>query len=283
MNESSFNIFLSDGKNGFAENSIYKSCSVDLMKQWDDECIDLTVTSPPYEDFRKYNGFTFDLDETIKQLYRVTKQGGVVVWVIGDKTKNGTESGNSFRHALKFIENGWLLNDTMIWVKMNPMPTEASCRYKQTFEYMFVFSKGKPKTFNPLMEVTKTDRKYKSNWGRKDDYMISSTGSERKTAKQKVKGNVFYYPISVGGATKDKFAFEHPAIFPEQLAEDHILTWSNEGDIVFDCFCGSGTTLKMAKLNNRKSIGCDISEKYCLLSLKRVGEKNIKTDNTDEL
>ena len=178
---------------------IYNESNLDTMNRMPDNCIDLTVTSPPYDDLRIYNGYCFDFENVAKELFRVTKQGGVVVWVIGDKTKSGTESGNSFRHALKFMENGWLLNDTMIWVKTNPMPTEASCRYKQTFEYMFVFSKGKPKTFNPLMEDTKTERKYKSNWGRKGDYMISSTGAERKTAKQKVKGNVFYYPISVGG------------------------------------------------------------------------------------
>ena len=107
MQDSSFNIFLSDGKNGFAENSIYNSCSVELMKQWNDECIDLTVTSPPYEDFRKYNGFQFDLDETIKQLYRVTKQGGVVVWVVGDATIKGSETGTCFKQALFFKNLGF--------------------------------------------------------------------------------------------------------------------------------------------------------------------------------
>jgi len=281
-NERSNNIFLSGGKNVFDKNQIYHGCSSDVLKSMPCEFVDLTVTSPPYDDLRKYKGFKLDVDTISKELHRVTKTGGVVVWVTNDKTYKGSETVTSFKHALTFIENGWDLNDTMIFAKTNPMPTETSRRYRQTFEYMFVFSKGKPNVFNPIKEPTLSKRKYKSNWGRKDDYMLSSTGAERSTSKEKVMGNIFYYSISVGGATKDKFAFEHPAIFPEQLAKDHILTWTNEGDIVLDCFCGSGTTLKMAKENHRNWIGIDTSYEYCELSERRVREKNIITAYTHE-
>lgn len=239
------------------------------------ESIDLTVTSPPYDDLRSYNGYQLDLENLIKELYRVTKKGGVVAWVVGDKTKNGSESGTSFRTALKFIDVGWNLHDTMIYEKnTSSFPARRNGnRYTQIFEYMFIFSKGKPKTVNLLCDKP---NKYAghTNWGKNTirgvDGVLTDVGKIKTVPTHSPRNNIWRYVVGGGYVTKDKFAHEHPAIFPEQLAEDHILSWSNEGDLVFDPFCGSGTTLKMAKLNGRDYLGVDISSEYCEIAIKRT-------------
>ncbi|MEN7361143.1 MULTISPECIES: DNA-methyltransferase [Bacillus subtilis group] len=242
-----------------------------------DNCsIDLTVTSPPYDDLRNYNGYSFNFKKTAEELYRITKKGGVVVWVVGDKTHKGSESGTSFKQALFFKEIGFNLHDTMIYRKENPLPQNHN-RYEQEFEYMFVFSKGKPNVFNPRKEACRTA-------GMKYDYskrggvasIEESNPAVRKksvclvTKDEKTKGNIWSYLVGMYKSTSDKIAFQHPAIFPEKLAEDHILSWSKEGDIVFDPFMGSGTTAKMAALNNRKYIGTEISKEYCEIANKRL-------------
>ena len=240
---------------------------VQIMKQMDDACIDLTVTSPPYDNLRTYNGYCFDFENVAKELYRVTKDGGVVVWVVGDATIKGSETGTSFKQALYFKEVGFNLHDTMIYAKENPIPQNHN-RYEQSFEYMFVLSKGKPKTFNPLTEPTKNAGKT-FDWGNRKTVMDDNQcRRDRKSEKivvkdTKIRKNIFTY--SVGGGKTG-----HPAVFPEQLANDHILSWSNPNDIVFDPFMGSGTTAKMAMLNNRRFIGCEISEEYCNIIKDRL-------------
>jgi site-specific DNA-methyltransferase (adenine-specific) len=251
-------------------NQIYCGDCVTVMQSIDDNYIDLTVTSPPYDNLRTYKGYNFNFESIAQQLYRVTKDGGVVVWVVGDATIKGSETGTSFKQALYFKEIGFNLHDTMLFVKNNPLPTDSRYRYQQKFEYIFVLSKGNPKTFNPIMVKTNSKRQYRSSWGRKDDYMIGNTGKEKITKDDKISDNIFYYSISKGGSTKDKFAFKHPAIFPEQLTYDQIMSWSNPGDIVLDPMCGSGTTCKMAKLNNRNFIGIDCSEEYCEIAKQRI-------------
>jgi len=255
-------------------NKIYCGDNIELIKSIPDNYIDLTITSPPYDDLRKYNGYVFNFEKLVKELFRVTKKNGVVVWIVNDKTKNGSETGTSFRQALFFQEIGFNINDTMIWEKTNPLPTDTRYRYYQCFEYMFIFSKGKPKTVNLIKEKNENKkRSYKSSWGRDcNDKMITSTGKKRQVKNEKIKRNIFKYPIGLNVSTKDKIAFEHPAIFPEKLARDHILTWSNEEDIVFDPMCGSGTSLKMAIALKRKFIGFDISQKYVDLSNKRIND-----------
>ena len=242
---------------------------VELMSYLTDSCIDLTITSPPYDNLRNYNGFNWDFEKTAKELYRITKQGGVVVWVISDATVKGSETGTSFKQALYFKEIGFNLHDTMIYKKKNPTP-QRSNRYQSCFEYMFVFSKGKPKTFNPLM----VEKKYIENRKNKQ-YNKTADGAQivrayASTSNLKPIDNIWEYSVGLHHTTSDKIAFEDPAIFPEQLVSDHILTWSNEGDIILDPFVGSGTTAKMAKLNNRHYIGFDISEEYCALAEKRI-------------
>ena len=251
------------------KNVIYNMDCVEGMKMLPDNSVDLTVTSPPYDDLRKYNGFEWDFEATARELYRLTKKGGVVVWVVGDKTVKGSESGTSFKQALFFKECGFCLHDTMIFAKNNPIPQNHN-RYEQCFEYMFVFSKGKPKVFSPLREATKNAGKV-FDWGNRKTVMDNQQcrrhrSTEELTVKPtKIKTNIFYY--SVGGGKTG-----HPAVFPEQLAQDHILSWSNEGDIVLDPFIGSGTTAKMALLNNRNYIGFEISKEYCEISKRRIAE-----------
>jgi DNA modification methylase len=238
-----------------------------IMSGMPEKSVDLTITSPPYDNLRSYNGFTFDFENIAKQLYRVTKIGGVVVWVVGDQTINGSETGTSFKQALYFKEIGFNLHDTMIWHKSSPPLTHN--RYEQHFEYMFVFSKEKPKTFNPIKEkklwednrITKNIRREKD--GSYDKGFIGKT-------EDKIKGNVWSITVGGGHSATDDIAYEHPAIFPEKLALDHILSWSNKDDIIYDPFMGSGTVAKMCEKFDRKWIGTEISEKYCELSAKRI-------------
>jgi site-specific DNA-methyltransferase (adenine-specific) len=231
-----------------------------MKKNICDDYIDLTITSPPYDNLRNYNGYIFDYKSILNELYRVTKKGGVVVWIVNDKTKNGSETGTSFKQALYAKEIGFRLHDTMIYAKNNPVPSSGN-RYQSTFEYMFILSKGKPKTFHPLKRSRRYDDfRRKTSFGRKENgEHQQGTNSVENSIKEY---NIWFYNVGGNLTTKDKIAFKHPAVFPDKLAEDHIKSWSNEGDIILDPMCGSGTVPKIAWLNNRKFIGIDISEEY---------------------
>jgi DNA modification methylase len=251
---------------------LYNGDCTKIMQQFPDKYIDLTVTSPPYDNLRAYKGFTFNFEAIADQLYRITKPGGVVVWVVDDATINGSETGMSFRQALYFKEIGFNLHDTMIYAKNNPMPIQHN-RYQPCFEYMFVLSKGKPKTFNPIMENTvNPGGKITTTQREKDGSKNRGSGYGNKRNSIRYRHNIWKYNVGKNQTTKDKIAFQHPAIFPEQLAEDHILTWSNPGDIVFDPMTGSGTTGKMAVLNNRDFIGIEISQEYLEIAKQRITE-----------
>lgn len=243
-------------------NKIYNENCLDTMAQMPNKFIDLTVTSPPYDNLRTYNGYSFDFESISKELYRVTKEGGVVVWVVGDATIKGSETGTSFKQALYFIECGFNLHDTMIWEKTGRVPTQD--RYYNVIEYMFVFSKGKPKAMNFI-----TDHKC-VNGGRKQRKDSVINKGENKKVDGFFVRNEFGRRSNIWKIHVGKNKTNHPAIFPEQLANDHILSWSNEGDLVYDCFMGSGTTAKMAKLNNRNYIGSEISKEYCEIIAKRL-------------
>lgn len=244
-------------------NNIYNMDCVAGMKKLPDGCIDLTVTSPPYDNLRTYNGFEWDFESTARELFRVTKHGGVVVWVVNDSTIKGDESGTSFLQALLFKSIGFRLHDTMIWVKDGGGAVGSNKCYTQNFEYMFVFSKGTPKAVNLIYDKPNLSFGVdKSGVGRR-----KTDGSKkienRKPAKEfSRRNNWWYIPPQKGG--------KHPAVFPEKLAEDHIRSWSNPGDVVLDPFMGSGTTAKMAMLNGRKYIGFEISEEYCTIANERV-------------
>jgi DNA modification methylase len=259
-------------------NEIICGDNATVLAMFPDEYIDLTVTSPPYDSLRAYSGFEWDFEEVARQLFRVTKQGGVVVWVVGDSTVNGSESGTSFRQALYFMQCGFNLHDTMIYEKNGPAHPDKT-RYHQVFEYMFVFSKGSPKTINLL-----SDRKNRwagsKNFGTRSNRSVEgeitgSTLANRVVKDFGVRFNIWRINGGYGYSASDEYAYDHPAIFPEQLASDHIQSWSNEGDVILDCFCGSGTTLKMAKQAGRHWVGIDCSEEYCKLSRKRVAGANV--------
>ena len=244
------------------------------MQKMESSIIDLTVTSPPYDNLRTYAGtldWNFEIFQQVaKELYRITKDGGVVVWVVGDATIKGSETGTSFRQALYFKEIGFNLHDTMIYQKSNYMPLTHN-RYEQAFEYMFVFSKGKLKTFNPLLKYNKSAGEKRKGTHRIDGDNLRKKNSLKSVKKQSQKSNIWVYSVGKGGSTNDAIAFKHSAIFPEQLANDHIISWSNENDVVFDPFMGSGTTGKMAKLNNRKFIGIEKVPEYFEIAKERIG------------
>jgi site-specific DNA-methyltransferase (adenine-specific) len=249
--------------------TVYNTNCLDWMCQQSSDIIDLTVTSPPYDHLRDYKGYSFDFESIAKELFRITKQGGVVVWVVGDGTLNGSETGTSFKQALYFKEQcGFNLHDTMIYEKNTSSFSSGakSNRYTQIFEYMFVLSKGKPKTSNLIVDKPNKWAGWQT-WGistkRQTDGTMKESGfGEKKIRDLGVRNNIWRIICSGGFGHKDKLAYEHPATFPEKLAEDHILTWSNPGEVVFDPFAGSGTTLLMAHKNNRKYIGCEISKEY---------------------
>ena len=247
-------------------NKIVTANSVDYMSLMPPNFVDLTVTSPPYDDLRIYNGYRFDFEGIAEQLYRITKCGGVVVWVVGDRI-NGGRTLTSFKQALFFQELGFSAHDVMIYQKKNT-PFMRSNAYTNSYEFMLILSKGKPKVFNPLKTPTKRNGMEMLTHNKLPDGINKKTLGELK--KEKTKTNIWQYAVGFGGTTTDKIAFEHPAVFPEKLAEDHILSWSNEGDIIFDPMCGSGTTCKMAAKNRRHYLGVDISKEYTAIARKRV-------------
>ena len=247
-------------------NKNYNENCLDTMARMPDGFIDLTVTSPPYDNLRTYNGYSFDFENVAKELFRVTKDGGVVVWIVSDATVKGSESGTSFRQALYFKEIGFNLYDTMIWRKPSPQaPTEG--RYYDVFEYMFIFSKQKPKTLNLL-----ADRK-NSSFGMKSKKETRSCKEDRKYKDGVRIVKEYSRRFNVWDISRGSSKTNHPAVFPEQLANDHILSWSQEGDLVYDPFMGSGTTAKMCILNKRNWIGSELSSEYCEIIEQRI--KNI--------
>lgn len=262
------------------QNEILSGSCQKILKTFPENYFNLTVTSPPYDKLRDYKGYKFSKEECkeiIKELYRVTKKGGVVVWIVGDAVKNGSESGSSFMQALMFMETGFKLHDTMIYEKNGTsFPAQRnSKRYSQIFEYMFVFCKGKIKTGNLICDKPNKWAGH-TNWGTKTHRNKAGELIKSKNIKPvpdfSPRNNIWRYTTGAGFSSSDKESTKHPAIFPEKLAEDHILSWSNEGDIVLDPFVGSGTTCKMAKKNGRKYIGIDISEDYCQLARKIIAK-----------
>lgn len=256
-------------------NKIICGDCLEVMKGFPANYFDLTITSPPYDNLRTYNGYSlnnsFNFENIAKELFRVTKQGGVIVWVVGDATVKGSETGTSFRQALYFKEIGFNLHDTMIYEKDSISFPETN-RYYQIFEYMFVFSKGKPKSVN-LLDDRKNKwyngRKHIKGHYRKQNGKIVRHNKQNLLKEFGIRFNIWRIANGKNKSTLDNTG-NCPAIFPEQLASDHIISWSNEGDIVLDPMCGSGTTCKMAKKSGRKYLGIDISEEYCEIARKRI-------------
>jgi DNA modification methylase len=237
-------------------NKIYVENCLDTMARMSDNSIDFVLTSPPYDDLRAYNGYSFDFEKVANELYRVVKQNSSVVWVVGDATIKGSESGTSFRQALYFQSLGFNLHDTMIYEKNSPTypASRTGNRYTQIFEFMFVLSKGKPKC-NLIIDKP-------NKWAGHKDF----AGKLKNPVPDfSPRNNIWKYTTSFNGV-------KHPAPFPELLAQDHILTWSDENDLVYDPFIGSGTTAKMAILNNRHFIGSEISDEYAKIASERLNQ-----------
>jgi len=273
-------------------NQVILSNCIDGMKSLEDEVIDLCVTSPPYDDLRSYNdssSWNFDTFKLVaEQLYRVTKTGGVVVWVVGDATIRGSETGSSFRQCLHFMDLGFILHDTMIYEKNgSPFPARRDGnRYSQVFEYMFVLSKKtKPKTAHLLCDKPNRWAGY-THFGsgtirKKDGTLVER--NIKPIPEFSPRNNIWKYNTGKNYSTKDAVAFEHPAIFPEDLARDHILTWSNEGDLVLDPFMGSGTTAVCCIETNRNYIGYEVDETYYDVCNRRIQEHSVLIPNSNPL
>jgi len=246
---------------------LYNGDCLEVMKKLEDNSIDLTVTSPPYDKLRTYNGNNDQWSEQVwkdcmQELFRVTKQGGVVVWVVGDATIKGSETGTSFKQALWAMECGFNLHDTMIYKKQFYVPLTHN-RYEQEWEYMFVFSKGKPKTFNAIKIPTLFGGKKSTLTHRKNgEQPVRGTNYGKERKMERIIGNVWTHQPQRGSL--------HPAVFPEKLAEDHIISWSNKGDTVLDCFMGSGTTGKMANHLGRNFIGIELDPEYFKIAEARI-------------
>jgi DNA modification methylase len=252
-------------------NTIVTGDAAEVLAQLPAECIDLTVTSPPYDGLRKYNGYVFDFEAIAGQLVRATKPGGVIVWVVADQTVDGSETGTSFRQALFFMDLGMKLHDTMIFMPSGVGAKGSHYAYWQAFEYMFVFSKGQPNTVNRIRDKANTTAGDRRGSSRKYNAINSRISHGYTISELGVRTNVWVYKV---GNTSGDDQTDHPAPFPEALARDHILSWSNAGDVVLDPFMGSGTTGKMAKELGRPFLGIDISAEYAEIARKRIAATN---------
>ena len=237
-------------------NKVFNENCLDTMARLSDEYIDLTLTSPPYDNLREYNGYSFDFESIAKELYRVTKPNGLLVWVVGDATIEGSESGSSFRQALFFKELGFKLHDTMIYEKNSPAypARRDGNRYTQIFEYMFVFAKGKV----PSQLICDKPNK----WAGHKDF---SGKLKNPVPDFSPRNNIWKYTTSFNG-------WKHPAPFPEALAYDHIVSWSKPGDLIYDPFMGSGTTAYVARSLGRNYLGSEISKEYCAMIEERLSD-----------
>lgn len=250
------------------KNKLYLEDCLKTLRRMPPRFVDLVVTSPPYDQLKKYEGYAFDFDSVVSELYRVLKPGGVVVWIVGDSTTKGSESGTSFRQAIRFKELGFNLHDTMIWHKSNAFNFGSNESYRQSFEYMFVFSKGKPKTIRLIKDVPTVMFGQIARGARKHSDGSRNGLRPFEVPKYKKRDNVWFIPTNSGKS------LGHPATFPLDLAKDHIKSWSKQGDLVYDPFMGSGTTAVAAKLLNRNWLGSEISSEYVKTARTRI--KNTK-------
>lgn len=251
-------------------NEVYCGDAHELLGMIDDNSIDLVVTSPPYDNLRQYNSFRIEDDWNeerfkcvAKELKRVLKDGGVVVWNVFDKVENGSRTGTSLRQCLYFQEIGFNINDYMIFAKTNPMPQVRQPRYASNFEFMWVLSKGKPKTFNPIMRDCKCA-------GQSYNSTCKNMGGESGRTHKSFNINKQSVDYSIWNMAVAKNDTNHPAVYPYELPYKHIKTWTNEGDVVLDPFMGSGTTALAAIDLKRNYIGFDVSNEYVEMCKERI-------------
>lgn len=254
--------------------TIYHGDSAEILASISN--VDLVVTSPPYDGLRTYGGHSWDFERIALGLWNSVSDGACVVWIVGDQTVKGSETGTSFRQCLYFKDTiGFRLHDTMIY-KKDACPFPETTRYYPLFEYMFVFSKGAPANVNLIRDKRNANfgQVLSGNQRNKNGDLKEKHGKGTHVVPElSVRGNVWEYSPGFGRSAADKIAHEHPAIFPDALARDHILSWSNPDALILDPFMGSGTTLRAAKDLGRKAIGIEIEEKYCEIAAKRMAQE----------
>lgn len=269
--------------------NVYCCDNLTLLAGLEDGCIDLILTSPPYDSLRSYKGYSWDFESIAHESYRVLKTGGVLVWVVNDSVVDGSETLNSFRQAIYFVDTvGFKMHDTMIWDKNSVVFPDVN-RYYQVFEYMFVLSKGAPKTSNLLTQPNNWTGQsaHKRSRINKNDLEFNPLAKGRTVKAEGIMRNLWRIDTGFMKATSDTSAFNHPAIYPEELARRHILTWTHPGDIVLDYFAGSGTTLKMADIHDRRWLGCDIAQEYVDIAVNRIrsakGIEKVLSDGSKQM
>jgi len=248
--------------------TLHQQDCIGWMASQPDESIDMVLTSPPYDNIRDYHGYIFEFESTAQQLARLLSPGGVIVWNVADATVRGSETGTSMRQALYFMSLGLRLHDTMIYVKRNPMPTNAiTRRYHQAWEYLFVFTKDTPRVFNPIMIPAKYSGEARMKYRGADGSLLYKKTPRNANTKLR---NVFEYTIGGGHTTKNKKLSDHPALMPEQLALDQLKTWADSSSRIYDPFAGAGTTMWAAQQLGFASIGTEVDAEYCQLIHSRM-------------
>lgn len=274
-------------------NKIYNEDCLETMRRMLDNSVDMVMTSPPYDDMdedfnpipkrglRDYKGYSWDFKAIAKEIYRVLKDGGVLVWVVNDLTIDGKETLSSCYQKIYFNKVGFNIHDTMIYSKAGiQYPTHT--RYYPRFEYMFILTKGSPKTYNPIKDRRNKyyDTVISGRERNKNGELTEMSGSKKRRRIKEfgVRWNIWEYATGWKHSYSESYLRGHSAIFPEKLAEDHIISWSNSGDLIYDPFMGAGTTAKMAKLNHRNFIGSEISKEYWDLADRRIRETLLPID-----
>lgn len=251
----------------FPDGELLEGDNVALLNRLPMSTVDLVLTSPPYDDLRAYGGGAWDFDAVARELVRVMKSGATLVWIVGDRTKDGNESGSSFRQALAFQALGLRLLDTMIYVKSGSGAAGSNRAYWQLFEYMFVFTKGPGACFNPVCDVPNKFAGEVTKGGRVNRNNELKDRKSRTIQEYSKRGNVWKYAVGNNNGDDNE---NHPAPFPEHLAFDHIVSWSNPGDLVLDPFSGSGTVAKMAAKLSRRFIGMELEPSYNAIAQRRL-------------
>ena len=261
-------------------NVIHTGNCTDILSQYPDDFFDLTIFSPPYDDIRNYHGYTLDMNSLGNELFRTTKEGGIVIMITQDQTKNFKKSLTSFRTIIDWCDNiGWKLFECVIYKKDGRPGVFWEKRFRVDHEYIPIFFKGdKPKYFNK--DSVKVPCKYK---GRILNSFLERVGDKSVRSKKqmivpdtKCRGTIWFFNRDLNLNLKRK----HPAVFPDQLPYDFIQVFTEKGDIVLDPMIGSGTTAVMAKLLERNYVGIDISKEYCDIAKERVKtlETNVVND-----
>lgn len=263
-------------RNRLAENKIVCTDCLDGMARMPGESVPLSVTSPPYGGLRTYDGHSsFDFLAVAKELYRVTMPGGVVVWVVQEQIIDGSESGETSRQRLAFADIGFRLHHTMVMAKSGGHQ-HSSNRYGRALEYAIILSKGVPRYFCPFRDKpNKEAGRMKTFKNRLPDGSFAPV-KHRMTPPFGIRPPVWTYATGRNVTAKEGYALDHPAVMPEKMAEDHILSWSKVGDLIFDPFAGSGTTLKMARLNYRNYLGFEVNPDYVEIARRRLRDGEVQ-------